>query len=169
MTDGSAKSTNEKRIVITRVFDAPRELVWRAWTEPGRVEAWWGPKGFSTRVEELDLRPGGRSSYVMIGPDGTEYPVTGVYREVVKFERIVATDEFGEEYRAAAVEDLPEGIILTCLFEDAGPGKTRLTLHIDHPNADERRKHEAMGVVDGWGSTLDCLAEYLASTGAQPS
>lgn len=152
----------EKEIVITRVFNAPRAQVWRAWTEPEAVAQWWGPKGFSTRVSGLDLRPGGRWDYVMIGPDGAEYPVTGVFREVVPQMRIVTSDEFGEEYKAAASADLPHGIVLTCLFEDDGPGRTRLTLRIAHPTVEDRRKHEEMGVVPGWGSSLDCLEEYLA-------
>lgn len=151
----------EKQILLSRVFDAPRELVWKAWTDPQCVERWWGPAGFGTRVKELDLRVGGRSAYVMIGPDGSEYPVEGVFREIVPFERIVTTDDFGEEYRAASVEDLPEGIILTVLFEEVDEKRTRLTLELSHPNAEERRKHEEMGVVEGWGSSLDCLETEL--------
>lgn len=151
----------EKEIILSRIFEAPRKLVWKAWTDPKCVEGWWGPEGFTTRVESVDFRVGGQSRYIMVGPDGTEYPVEGVFREIVPFERIVTTDDFGEEYRAASVEELPEGIILTILFEEIETNRTRLTLEIAHPNAEERRKHEAMGVVDGWGSTLDCLEAYL--------
>lgn len=158
-------SADEKSIVISRVFNAPREQVWRAWTDPGAIAQWFGPKGFSTRVDELDFRPGGRSKYTMIGPDGAEYPSVGVFREVVPMEKIVTTDEFGEDYKASSKDDLPRGMVLTCFFEDAGPGRTLLTLHIAHPDAEGRRKHEEMGVVAGWGSTLDCLEEYLSKQG----
>lgn len=163
----AAGSSSDREIVITRVFNAPRKQVWRAWTEPEAVAQWWGPRGFSTRVTRLELRPGGRWDYVMIGPDGAEYPVTGVFREIIPYERIVTSDEFGDEYKAAAAADLPDGIVLTCLFEDDGPGRTRLTLRIGHPTVEERRKHEEMGVVPGWGSSLDCLEEYLAGKGAK--
>jgi uncharacterized protein YndB with AHSA1/START domain len=151
----------DREIVITRVFDAPRELVFKAWTEPNHVEQWWGPKGFTTRVTKLDLRPGGQSRYVMIGPDGTEYPSEGVFQEIVPPKRIVTTDDFGEGIEQVLDADLPQGMIVTVLFEDL-VGKTRLTIQIMHESADDRRKHEEMGVVAGWNSSLDCLEEYLA-------
>jgi uncharacterized protein YndB with AHSA1/START domain len=162
---GPAGSAGEKQVVITRVFEAPRALVWKAWTERAHVEAWWAPRGFSTRVEELDLRPGGRTNYVMTGPDGAEYPAEGVFREIVPMERIVTTGDFGEEYRNRAQEDLPGAMVATYLFEDAGEEKTRVTIVIDHPTVEDRRKHEEMGVLEGWGSSLDCLEDHLAAQG----
>ena len=156
-------TADENVIVITRTFHAPRKLVWDAWTDPRHIAAWWGPEGFQTRVEGVDLRPGGRWSYVMIGPDGAEYPVCGVFREIVPLERIVTTDEFGEDFVAPEGVDLPQGIVMTCLFEDAGPGETRIELRIAHPSAADRRKHEDMGVVLGWNSSLDCLERHLAA------
>ncbi|MBD1875555.1 SRPBCC domain-containing protein [Nodosilinea sp. FACHB-131] len=156
---------SDREIVITRLFNAPRDLVWQAWTDPAHIAQWWGPEGFTTRVEEMDLRPGGQSRYVMVGPDGTEYPVQGVFREVVPPERIVTTDEFGEGYEEITDIDLPQGMVITILFEDLGD-QTKLALHISHPTAEERRKHEEMGVVAGWNSTLDCLAEHLTGVTA---
>lgn len=153
--------TAKHEIVITRVFAAPRELVWKVWTQPGHVAQWWGPRGFTTVVKALDLRVGGRSEYVMRGPDGTEYPACGTFKEIIPFEKIVATDEFGEGFEAPGV-DLPQGMVTTAVFEDLGD-KTRLVLTISHPTAEDKRKHEAMGVVDGWNSSLDCMDEYLAS------
>jgi uncharacterized protein YndB with AHSA1/START domain len=154
MSEAGSGAT-DREIVITREFDAPRELVWAAWHEAKHVERWWGPKGFTTRVTELDLRPGGRTRYVMAGPDGTEYPVGGVFREVVVPERIVTTDEWEDDD-----PNLPQGIVLTIVFEDLG-GRTRVTLRIVHPTEEEKRKHEEMGVVAGWHSSFDCLDEYL--------
>jgi uncharacterized protein YndB with AHSA1/START domain len=154
----------DRTLVITRVFDAPRDLVWQVWTDPAHIAQWWGPKGFTTRVEEMDLRPGGQSRYVMVGPDGTEYPVEGVFQEVVPPERIVSTDEFGEGYEELIDADLPQGMVMTTQFEDLG-NRTRLTLEILHPTVEDRRKHEAMGVVAGWHSTLDCMAEHLEGLG----
>lgn len=155
------EAQSDREIVITRIFNAPRELVYQAWTEPKHIAQWWGPKGFTTKVTGLDLRPGGEWRYVMIGPDGTEYPAKGVFSEVVPLERIVTTDEFDEGFEQVVKVELPQGIVTTATFEDLD-GKTRLTLRIVHATADDRRKHEEMGVVGGWNSSLDCLDEYLA-------
>lgn len=147
-------------LVLTRELDAPRDRVWKAWTQAEHVAHWWGPEGFRTRVEELDLRPGGRTRYVMIGPDGCEYPATGVFREIVPGTRTVASDEFGDDFERAGVE-LPQGTTVTADFSDAGAGRTRLRLRIAHLDAEECRKHEGMGVVEGWHSSFDCLESYL--------
>ncbi len=82
-------------IVIERVFDALREMVWRAWTEPEHIVQWWGPRGCTTRDEEFDFRPGGAWHYVMLIPDGSEMPPRGVFREIVARETIVTSAEFG--------------------------------------------------------------------------
>ena len=156
-------SAGEHEIVITRVFNASRKLLWKVWTETDHIEKWWGPQGFSTRAEKNELKVGGRLRYVMVGPDGTEYPSGGAIRELVPFEKIVSTDEFEEDFVAPESVELPDGMIATCLFEDAGENKTRVTIRISHPNDEEKRKHEKMGVVAGWNSQLDCLEEHLAS------
>ncbi len=96
----------------------------------------------------------------MTGPDGTEYPGKGVYKEIVRPERIVTTDEFGDGFDAKGI-DLPEGMILTALFDDLDE-KTRLTLRISHPTTEDRKKHEDMGVVGGWNSSFDKLDGYLS-------
>lgn len=161
MNHNSTDTQSEREIVITRVFDAPRKLVFEAWTDPKHVAQWWGPKGFTTRVTQLDLRPGGKWRYVMIGPDGTEYPATGTFREIVPPERIVTSDEFDEGFEKVMNANLPRGMVMTAIFEDLA-GKTKLTLRIMHESVADRRKHEEMGVVAGWNSSLECLDEYLA-------
>ena len=156
----------DRDIVITREFAAPRQLVWDAWTKPEQIEKWFGPKGFNTRVDEQDFRVGGRSNYVMIGPDGAEYPAAGVFKEIVPIEKLVSSAEgFSEEFRAAHSEmDLPKGTTtMTYLFDDLGE-RTKLTLITRHSSVEERKKHEAMGVVDGWGSSFDKLDEFLSGT-----
>ncbi|MBW4619006.1 MAG: SRPBCC domain-containing protein [Cyanosarcina radialis HA8281-LM2] len=154
--------SSDREIVITRIFNAPRNLVFEVWTDPKHIAQWWGPEGFTTRVEEMDFRPGGKSRYVMIDSNGTEYPSKGVFREIVPPERIVTSDEFDEGFEEVFKGDLPSGAIeLTASFEDLGD-KTRLTLQILHSTAEDRRKHEEMGVIDGWNSSFDCLDEYLA-------
>lgn len=149
-----------RSITIRRVFNAPRETVWNAFTDSDQIAQWWGPRGFTTRVEENDIRPGGRWRYVMVGPDGVEYPATGVFKEVIPLERFSTTDEFGEEFEYTA--DLPTGIVVTAKFEDQAD-QTKLTLVIMHPSADERIKHEKMGMVAGWDSSFDCLDDFLAA------
>jgi uncharacterized protein YndB with AHSA1/START domain len=161
MTNNNSTDTqSEREIVITRVFDAPRSLVFKAWTDPKHVAQWWGPKGFTTRVTELDLHPGGKWRYVMIGPDGTEYPAKGVFYEIVPLEQIVTSDEFDQGFEKVVNADLPRGIVMTAIFEDLA-GKTKLTLRIMHESAEERRKHEEMGVIAGWNSSFECLDEHL--------
>ncbi len=156
----SSESLSEREIIITRVFDAPRELVFAAWTDPHHVAQWWGPKGFTTRVTKIDLHPGGEWRYVMVGPDGTEYPARGVFHEIVPPARIVTSDEFDEGFEQVINADLPQGIVMTAVFEELN-GKTKLTLQITHTTAGDRHKHEEMGVVAGWNSSFDCLDEYL--------
>jgi len=163
MNHNSTHTQSDREIVITRVFDAPRELVFETWTDPKHITQWWGPKGFTTRVTELDLRPGGQWRYVMIGPDGTEYPATGTFREIVPAERIVTSDEFDEGFEKVMNANLPRGMVMTAIFEDLA-GKTKLTLRIMHESVADRRKHEEMGVIAGWNSSLECLDEYLAKT-----
>ena len=153
----------ETDIVITREFAAPRQLVWDVWTQPQHVAKWFGPKGFTTRVEKLDFNVGGQSVYVMIGPDGTEYPSNGVFKEIVPIEKIVTTDEFGdgfEEIESMKNVDLPEILTQTYLFDDLGE-RTKLTIIVSHPTTEDREKHEAMGVVGGWNSSLDKAEEYF--------
>jgi uncharacterized protein YndB with AHSA1/START domain len=151
----------EREIVITRVFDAPRELVWKVWTQPEHITRWWGPRCFDTTVKQMDLRPGGRWAYVMHGPDGSDYPCCGTFIEVVPLKRIVSTDEFGEDFVAPPGMDLPQEMVVTTVFEDEG-NKTKLTITITHPTVEDKKKHEAMGVVGGWNSSFDCMDNYLA-------
>lgn len=153
-------AADSKDIVIERIFAAPRHLVWAAFTVPAHIEKWFGPEGFATRVEQIDFTVGGKSKYVMIGPDGTEYPSVGVFREVAAFEKIVTTDDFGDEYKASSVDELPQGMVITITFEDI-EDKTKVTLRTSHPTVEDRKKHEDMGVVAGWNSSFECLDEHL--------
>lgn len=160
-------ATSENDLVITREFDAPRDLVWRVWTEPRHIEKWWGPRGFETTVTEMDLRVGGKWRYVMAGADGTEYPVSGIITELDPPKLIVTTDEFDDgfdEIEAMKGIDLPKGIVASARFDDLG-ARTRLTLSISHATPEDRAKHEAMGVVAGWGSSFDRMDDYLATLG----
>lgn len=166
MTEQTSKATaaTEQALVIERVFDAPRELVWRAWTEPDHMMRWWGPKGYTAPACEIDFRVGGTYLNCMRSPEGQDYWSTGVYREIVPMERIVATDSFADEHgnvvpatHYGMTADMPLEMLVTVTFEDLG-GKTKLTLrHAGLPAGEQRE-----GAQQGWSESFDKLAEILA-------
>jgi uncharacterized protein YndB with AHSA1/START domain len=140
-------------LVITRVFDAPRSLVFKAWTEPDRAARWWGPQGFTTLHCTMDVRIGGAFRVCMRSPDGTEYWKQGVYREVSEPERLVFTFAWEDAEGKPGHET-----VVTVTFAEHG-AKTRLTLHqAVFETVTARDSHQA-----GWTSTMERLAEYLAT------
>lgn len=164
-------STEEREFVISRVFNAPRELVYKMWTEPAHVAQWWGPHEFTNPVCELDVRPGGAYRIVMRGPDGKDYPVTGVYREVVAPERLVMTDDCSEhpdEWHDAVDPDRDKSqgnpsleSLSTVTFEEQN-GKTTVTIRTLFPTAEVRNAMVRMGMNEGWSQSLERLATELA-------
>jgi uncharacterized protein YndB with AHSA1/START domain len=145
-----------RAIVGTRVFDAPRELVWTAWTDPKHLAQWWGPNGFTTTTSAFDMRPGGVWRFVMHGPDGRDYQNRITFDEIVKPERIVYRHDGGEDVE-------PVQFTQTVTFEDLG-GKTKLTWRGIFPSAEERdRVIKEYGADKGLVQTLARLAEYLPS------
>ena len=162
----AASAPNE--LVITRVFDAPRSLVWKAWTEPERVALWWGPRIFTAPVCRIDLRVGGEYLYCMRSPDGQDFWSKGTYVEIVPPERIVATDSFSDAQgnvvpasHYGMTGDWPLEMLVTVTFEDLG-GKTRLTLRHSGVAAVGAQDRADMG--QGWNESLDKLAEHLAAS-----
>lgn len=142
-------------IVLSRVFDAPRELVWKALTEPDHVKHWWGPNGFSTDIEVMDVRAGGAWKHTMIGPDGTKFPNKSVFVEVVKPERLVYTHGGGREDGKGA------HFRATITLDDVG-GKTRVTLHSIFGSPEEREHViREYGAIEGGTQTLGRLGGYL--------
>ncbi len=138
---------------IERVFDAPRDLVFKAWTEPEHMAKWFGPRGFKSTVEKHELRPGGAYRIHMLGPDGDHWS-QGVFREIDPPKRLVMVGSWAD---AQGNLTRPQ-TTLTLLFDDLG-GKTRLTLHnAIFESTTARDMHQS-----GWTSSLDCLAEYLAT------
>jgi len=159
-----ARKPKEQELVITRVFDSPRDLVFKAWTEPERMMRWWGPKCFTSPVCKIDLRPGGAYLNCMRSPEGKDYWSKGVYREIVKPERIVCTDSFADEkghpvspeYYGMNPDWPAEMLIAVTFTEDTG--KTTLTLQHSPINPGPDRDM----CQQGWNESLDKLADYLA-------
>ena len=153
ITVDAAALSGERELVITRIFDAPRRLVFKMWTEPEHLARWWGPRGFTTISSRMDVRPGGGWARSMRAPDGSVIRKHGVYREIVAPERLVLT---------YISEDLagnpgPETVV-TVTFADLD-GKTRLTLHqAGFESVLTREAHHG-----GWTSCLERLAEYLSA------
>jgi uncharacterized protein YndB with AHSA1/START domain len=142
---------------MTRTFDAPRELVWRAWTDPKHLMQWWGPHGFSAPVCELDVRPGGAILIHMHGPDGTVYPMKGVFLEVVEPERLVFSSIAQEDDQGNGQLEL-----LTTITLAERDGKTELTLQATVVKAAPEAAGPLAGMEEGWKQSLDKLTSYLA-------
>jgi uncharacterized protein YndB with AHSA1/START domain len=147
--------TAAREIVIVRTVNAPRELVWQAWTRREHIAAWWGPNGFRTSIYEMDFKVGGVWRFMMHGPDGTDYPNRVVYREIVEPERLVYDHS----------EDKPNPAIhfqATITFEEEAPGRTKVTLRSLFPTA-AARAAVAGFAVEGGEQTLARLAAHLAT------
>ena len=149
-----AANTSEWELVFTRVFDAPRELVFEAWTNPKHLAQWWGPRGFTNTIHEMNVRPGGVWRLVMHGPDGVDYHNKMVFLEVVKPERLVYKHQPEDGYEPVDFE-------VTVTFAKWG-NKTGLTLRMVFPSAEQRdyvvKKH---GAIEGAKQTLDRLSGHL--------
>ena len=152
------KSDADREIVITRVINAPRELVFAAFTDRQHISQWWGPNGFRTTTYEKDVRPGGVWRFTMHGPDGTDYPNKIMYREVVKPERLAydhSGDDASDEHRFTS----------TVTFENVG-GKTKVTMRALFATVEQCEASKKFGAVDGGQQTLARLDEHLSKARA---
>lgn len=158
MSEGKAANRTltsivDRELIITRIFHAPRELVFKAWTDPEHLPQWWGPRGFTITVREMDVRPGGVWRYVMHGPDGVDYDNKIAYLEVVRPERLVYSHGGGEE---------DEQFQVTVTFAEQG-NQTELSMRMLFKTAAELEKVvKEYGAIEGAASTLDRLEEQLA-------
>jgi uncharacterized protein YndB with AHSA1/START domain len=140
---------------MTRVFDAPRKVVFAAWTDPKQVAQWWGPTGFTTPVCELDVRPGGAILIHMRAPDGTIYPMSGVYKEIVPPEKIVFTAIALDKDGKAMFENLN-----TVIFSERD-GKTTVALRVEVLTSSAAAEQPLAGMEMGWKMTLDRLEAHV--------
>jgi uncharacterized protein YndB with AHSA1/START domain len=164
VSSGTATVTlpTDEQILIAREFDAPRGLVWEAWTNPELVKRWWHANRGEVTLVEIDLRVGGKWRYVMVAVDGFEVGFHGEYREIVPNERLVSTETY---------EGLPEGVseedgttVNTATFTEAG-GRTLVTLLVQAPNRTSRDAIIASGMEDGLQDALDLLEQVAVSLG----
>jgi len=144
-------------LTVERIFDASRELVWNAWTNPEHVSRWWGYGGVPLHACEIDLRVGGSYRFVQRGEDGTEYPFIGTYREIVKPEFLNYTMVFDvipfNEHESVIFDN----------FEQLQDGKTRLTMRTEYPSAEALQASLASGAEQGAIASMERFAEYLAN------
>lgn len=146
----------EKRtLTIKRTLDAPRKLVWEAWTQPEHIANWWGPKGMKTNIKKHNFTVGGEWEYSMTMPDGNEFIAEGVYSEIEELEKIFSSANF---------KPMTEGVEIQALFEELGD-KTKFTFNVVHPTEEYCKQQEEMGFMNGWGSVFDnlenCLSELV--------
>jgi uncharacterized protein YndB with AHSA1/START domain len=143
---------SDREIVMARIFDAPRELVFAAYTDPQHIPHWWGPRNMTTIVDRMDVRPGGVWRYIHKGPDGAEFGFNGEYREIVPPERLVSTFEF---------EGMPGHIVVdTAVFEEQD-GKTKVTVTSLFQSREDRDGMLESGMESGANESWDRLAELI--------
>lgn len=161
----STTSTTDQDIVLTRVLDVPREVAWRAWTDPALLSRWWGPTGYTAPACTIDLREGGKYHICMRAPDGKDYWSTGFYREVSEPERLVFTDSFADadgnliSGAVYGMDELPLEMLFTLTLDELGPMQTRMTLHHSGMPAGEHRDM----AIQGLSQSFDKMAVAIAN------
>jgi len=164
---------DDKGITIERVFNAPKELVYKAWTDEELAKKWWGPEGFTAPSIKMDLRVGGKYVFAIHGPEGSEWDKdmysAGVYKEIVPNEKLVVTDYFSDEQgnvmepaEQGQDPNFPKEMTVTVLFEDIEEGKSKLSIIYDRPESEEQ--FQAMlksGMKEGWNSSLNKMEKAL--------
>lgn len=172
MKGGEKNMEEQKKIVIERVFDAPREKVWEAWTTQELVKQWWGPKDFTAPSVQIDFTVGGKYIYAMHGPKGSEWDKdmysAGVYKEIIPLQKLVVTDYFSDAQgnKKSPTEhglptDMPEEMEVTVLFEDLADGKTKLSIVYTPESEVAYNAMIRSGIQEGWGTSLDKMAKLV--------
>ena len=164
-TTNSSTGTLTGEIVLERIFNAPRELVFKAWSDPEQVTKWWGPAHFTAPVIKMDFRVGGKYHFCMHSPDGQDFWSTGVYKEIVAPERIVCTDSFADPegnivsgaYYGMDADAMPLELLVTLTFEQLPDGKTKMTLRHEGVAPGEM----AEMTKAGWSTSFDKLDASL--------
>jgi uncharacterized protein YndB with AHSA1/START domain len=149
-------------LTLTRLIAAPRDIVWRCWTEPDLIKEWFTPRPWTSPVVEIDLRPGGASYMLFRGPNGEEFPNRGIYLEVVPQQRLVFTDAYVEAWVPSAA---PFMTAIASFSDEAGG--TRYEARVRHWSEADMKRHEEMGFHAGWGKAADQLEELAKRLAAR--
>jgi uncharacterized protein YndB with AHSA1/START domain len=163
MTDNNFYQPDPKLdLVLERVVDVPRELVWQAWTMPEHIKKWFAPSPWTTVDCEINLRPGGLFRTVMQSPEGQKFPNVGCYLEIVKNEKLVWTDALLPGYRPVLKPESGAGMLFTAVIlletHEKGTKYTAIAMHKDEA---DKKNHEEMGFYDGWGKCFDQLVALV--------
>ncbi len=162
MTRTNYKPDPRLDLVMERIVDVPRELVWKAWTTPGYLKKWFTPAPWTTTYCEIDLRPGGIFRTVMRSPDGVDHPNTGCYLEVVENEKLVWTDALEQGYRPSnQPNDCIDSFFTAIIMLEPHGNGTKYTVIALHPDEESRKRHEERGFDKGWGAALDQLVAFV--------
>lgn len=154
----TVNDSSDRTLTITRLIDAPRDLIWRAMSEPEHLIHWWGPNGFTNTFYEFEMKPGGVWRFMMHGPDGTDYPNKIVFREIVDAQRLV----YDHSDDGGGKEGIDHAFLGTITLDDED-GKTRVTLSIVFETAKEFEDAKKFGADTGGNQTLGRLADYVAA------
>ncbi|HYD03778.1 MAG TPA: SRPBCC domain-containing protein [Alphaproteobacteria bacterium] len=156
-----------KRIVIERIFDAPREQVFEAWTNPKKIKKWWAPKGYDGPIIKIDLRKGGQYHYLMTGPNNFKAWSGGTFKEIKKNEKLVVTDRFEDE-KGNVIEpstfgfnDFPKESEVVIKFDKIKDNKTKLSITYSPKNEKEYNAMLKTGMLEGWNSSIDKLEDVV--------
>jgi uncharacterized protein YndB with AHSA1/START domain len=149
----ATQAPTDREIVMDRMVDAPRDLVWQAWTQPEHIDQWWGQDGFTTTTQEYDLRPGGAWRFIMRGPDGIDYKIRITFREVTPPDRLTYMHD---DEGVGLVPEFPT----TVTFEDVD-GKTRVTMRSTFDSKAERDRVWEEGAKEGGPQMLARMAEHV--------
>ncbi|MCT8341211.1 SRPBCC domain-containing protein [Flavobacteriaceae bacterium TK19130] len=141
----------ERTLTIEKTFNAPIDIVWKAWTEPEHLVKWWAPKGMNLKIVEHDFKIGGKWKYTMEMPDGNTFVSEGTYQEIVEMEKIITSADF---------KPMTQNVELQCLFEADGD-KTNFTFKVIHETPEYCRQQEEMGFYNGWGSAFNRLEKFV--------
>ncbi|MFI1743208.1 SRPBCC domain-containing protein [Thalassobellus sediminis] len=142
---------NNRTLTLEKIFDAPIDIVWKAWTASEHILKWWAPQGMSLKVIEHDFKVGGTWKYTMPMPDGNDFISEGTYKEIVEMEKIITSADF---------KPMTENVELQAFFEAQGD-KTKFTFSVVHETEEYCKQQEQMGFYNGWGSAFDRLGKLL--------
>lgn len=149
-------------LVMERIVDVPREMVWKAWTTPELIKKWFTPHPWQTKDCRIDLRPGGEFYTVIASPEGEEFPGTGCFLEIIPNEKLTWTDALGIDFRPSSQPNhCTESFFTASIMLEAQKGGTKYTVYVRHGDEEGKKRHEERGFHEGWGKALEQMVEMI--------